>query len=419
MRRVTMISCRRSLARKVLLILHALIGIAIGGLIGGGMTTGDAGTGLVTSSNGLARAAILPAGSIGPNGGPNGGPIGSTGSIAGVANPSACRQCHIDAKRPVADYNANPECKECHLPPSDESAVSGMPSFTSITHRDGAGRGAPPGTSPHGPHGTATRQTGQTIVTQRMVLIPSGLFWMGNNGRDPEEGTGDKDEQPLHQVRVAAYYMDVYETTNAMYKPFVDATKHEAPKLWTDGTYPPAKTNHPVVYVSWHDAFEFCKWAGKRLPTEQEWEKAARGTDKRVFPWGNHFDPMKANTPQYWMAMHQTETADTMPVGSFESGKSPYGLYDMTGNVYEWVNDWYLPYPGNQYPNDHYGTKNKSVRGGSWYDCLSYGCGLSSPTYNRSRFNPDIRNKGFGFRCAKSDDHHANTTAPHTARASH
>ena len=93
-----------------------------------------------------------------------------------------------------------------------------------------------------------------------------------------------------------------------------------------------------------------------------------------------------------------------MPVGSFENGKSPYGLYDMAGNVYEWTASWYKAYPGNRTPNMHYGQKNRVLRGGSWYDCLSYGCGLSSPVYNRSRFNPEVKNKGFGFRCTKSSN---------------
>ncbi|MFQ5949998.1 MAG: formylglycine-generating enzyme family protein, partial [Nitrospiria bacterium] len=87
-------------------------------------------------------------------------------------------------------------------------------------------------------------------------------------------------------------------------------------------------------------------------------------------------------------------------VGSFENGKSPYGLYDMAGNVYEWTSTWYLPYPGNRVHNIHYGRRNKVLRGGSWYNCMSYGCGLSSPVYNRTRFTPEIKNKGFGFRCA-------------------
>jgi formylglycine-generating enzyme required for sulfatase activity len=317
---------------------------------------------------------------------------------APVTNASACRQCHIDGKKPVAEYSSNPECRECHLP---DGGAPGTPMASTTA--------APAAAGANPPHAVTSAQPGETIITQKMVSIPAGPFWMGNNGRGAD-GPGDEDEQPLHQVTVEAYSMDVYETTNAMFKEFVDATKYAPPKLWKNGTYPPGKANHPVTYVSWYDAEEFCRWAGKRLPTEAEWEKAARSPDKRIFPWGNQFDPMKANTPQYWMAIHQNDTADTTPVGSFEAGKSPYGLYDMAGNVYEWVSDWYTQYPGNRFPNDHYGAKNKIVRGGSWYDCLSYGCGLSSPTYNRSRFNPDIRNKGFGFRCAKSSPGHPKST---------
>jgi len=403
MRRLTMTARRRAQIRRTLLVLHALIGISIGGLFDGGLTDGNASLDAAISSHvGTASpAAALPAGHQPVGAGPLGG---------SAASPTTCRQCHVAGRKPVADYN-KPECRECHLSHARDGMRAGggidRPSFTPVVLQEHPGK-----PSPH--HATEQHQS-QPIIKQQMVAIPAGPFWMGNNGRGAD-GPGDEDERPLHQVMVEAYLIDKYETTNAMYKAFVDATTHEAPKLWQNGAYPPGKANHPVVYVSWHDAIEFCQWAGKRLPSEAEWEKAARGTDKRVFPWGDQFDPMKANTPQYWMAIHQAEQADTMPVGSFEAGKSPFGLYDMSGNVYEWVNDWYLPYPGNQYPNDHYGFKNKIVRGGSWYDCLSYGCGLSSPTYNRSRFNPDIRNKGFGFRCAKSSVHHAKRTTSRAAR---
>jgi formylglycine-generating enzyme required for sulfatase activity len=298
-----------------------------------------------------------------------------TGGVA-AAQPD-CARCHLNGKPPVADYR-EPACRECHLPETEPLRAA----------------------SPTIPPPPASADNGK-IIEQTMVAIPAGPFWMGNNGRGAD-GPGDEDEQPLHQVTVDAFQIDRYETTNAMYKAFVDAIGQKPPKLWLNGAYPPGKANHPVIYVSWHEADDFCRWAGKRLPTEVEWEKAARGADKRIFPWGNEFDLTRANTPQRWFALK--EKGDTMPVGSFDAGKSPYGLHDMSGNVYEWVADWYLPYPGNQYPNQHYGSKNKIVRGGSWYDCLSYGCGLSAPTYNRSRFNPDIRNKGFGFRCAAAQN---------------
>jgi len=243
-----------------------------------------------------------------------------------------------------------------------------------------------------------------------MITIPAGTFIIGNNGRATSEGSGDPDETPEHRVYLDTFLIDKYEVTNAQYAVFVKETNHRIPKHWpssrsTDESqrsvaYPPEKADHPVVYVDWFDANEYCHWAGKRLPTEEEWEKAARGTDGRIFPWGNSFSSQKANTPQYWLSSNRE--GDTMAVGQFDNGKSPYGLHDMAGNVYEWTASWYKPYPQNTEFNVHYGEKNKIVRGGSWYDCLSYGCGLSSPSYNRSRFAPEIRNKGFGFRCAKS-----------------
>ncbi len=233
-----------------------------------------------------------------------------------------------------------------------------------------------------------------------MALIPAGEFIMGNNGRSRAEGEGDLDERPSRKVHLDAFYIDRYEVTNTGYKKFVDAAGHRMPVKWKDGTYPPDKGDHPVVYVSWTDAYSYCRWEGKRLPSEEEWEKAARGTDGRHFPWGTEFDPMKANTPQYWLNIRKA--GGTMPVGSFKEGRSPYGLHDMSGNVYEWTENWYKPYPGNRSPNVHYGEKNKVMRGGSWYDCLSYGCGLSSPVYNRTRFTPEIRNNNTGFRCAKN-----------------
>src|SRR3990170_3795468 len=116
-----------------------------------------------------------------------------------------------------------------------------------------------------------------------MVLIPAGSFTMGYDKRHPDEG-------PSHNVNLGSFYIDKYEVTNAQYADFIMATKRAPPLFWKNGQYPPEKAKHPVVMVSWYDAKDNCEWAGKRLPTEEEWEKAARGTDARIFPWGDHFD---------------------------------------------------------------------------------------------------------------------------------
>ena len=223
----------------------------------------------------------------------------------------------------------------------------------------------------------------------QMLRIPPGPFRMGWDKRMPDEG-------PMHLVYTGAYWMDRHEVTNAQYREFIMATGRRPPAHWRGGAPPPRRAQHPVVYMTWYDAREFCRWAGKRLPTEAEWEKAARGPDGRIFPWGNAFDPSKANTPQ-------TGIGDTMPVGSFEDGKSPYGLYDMAGNVYEWTASWYLAYPANARPSENYGRRFRVVRGGSYVDCEFYRCGLSAPTFNRAFFVPETRNSGFGFRCARSE----------------
>ncbi len=224
---------------------------------------------------------------------------------------------------------------------------------------------------------------------EEMVRVPAGPFKMGYDFRIP-------DERPMHTVTLPAYWIDRYEVTNARYQKFVDATAHPPPRHWQGNQPPPGKANHPVVYVSWHDADAYCRWAGRRLPTEEEWEKAARGADGRLFPWGDKFDSAKANTPQ---AKH----GGTMPVGSLPKGRSPYGLYDMAGNVYEWTDSWYVPYPGNTRPNPNFGKRLRVVRGGSWIDCTFYRCGLSAFTFNRAVFKPETMNEGFGFRCARSD----------------
>ena len=187
--------------------------------------------------------------------------------------------------------------------------------------------------------------------------------------------------------------------TNLQYKKFIDETNRRSPCHFRNRTFPEGKADHPVTYVTWYDADAYCQWAGKRLPDDKEWEKAARGTDGRVFPWGSEFGIDKANTPVRWVSLRVK--GDTTPVGAFETGKSPYGLYDMTGNVWEWTSAWYEPYPGNERITENYGKKYKTLKGGSWWDCSFYKCGISAPVYNRSFFHPRTKNESFGFRCAK------------------
>ncbi len=225
-----------------------------------------------------------------------------------------------------------------------------------------------------------------------MIHIPAGKFIRGTDYRLPDEG-------PKHEVELPDYFIDKYEVTNLQYKHFIDATDRRSPGHFRNRTFPKGKADHPVTYVSWKDADAYCQWAGKRLPDDMEWEKAARGTDGRVFPWGAEFSIDKANTPVRWAAMYLE--GDTTPVGAFEGGKSPFGLYDMTGNVWEWTSSWYQPYPGNKRITENYGEKDKVLNGGSWWDCSFYKCGISAPVFNRSFFHPRTKNESFGFRCAR------------------
>jgi formylglycine-generating enzyme required for sulfatase activity len=222
-----------------------------------------------------------------------------------------------------------------------------------------------------------------------MALVPGGDFTMGS--------TMSADEMPVHRVYLNAFNMDKYHVTVGQYAKYLEATDKEAPPEW-DIMNQPQHQKRPVVNVSWFDAATYCKWAGKRLPTEAEWEKAARGTDGRLYPWGNEAPTrLHANFGKKQWANHMA----LVPVGMFEMGKSPYGIYDMAGNAWEWVNDWYdhdyykkSPTKNPQGPTT---GKSKVVRGGNW---------LYVQEFLRSsfRFNaePSGRQFGYGFRCAKT-----------------
>lgn len=262
----------------------------------------------------------------------------------------------------------------------------------------------PTQTPTHTPTPTPTRVDGPK------VLIPEGNFMMGSDDEHP-------DAKPQHQVYVEAFRIGKHEVSNEEYKQFTDATGHKVPYVETDWAdpynwnpvtraYPAGKARYPVVLVSWDDAKAYCHWAGKRLPTEAEWEKAARGTDGRRYPWGDGWDHTKANT-------FEGGRGETSPVGMYPEGASPYGALDIAGNVWEWTESKYEPYPGNPYWTEMFEKDRRVLRGGSWRETgkakgkinpdgpvsVSYG---SVTTAFRCAAVPDDRLEDVGFRCAKS-----------------
>ena len=235
-----------------------------------------------------------------------------------------------------------------------------------------------------------------------MVLVPAGEFIMGSDkidteGKGAEFGTVKPwylDEHPMRTETLPAYFIDQYEVTNARYKEFLEATGSRPPQGWPEGRIPDGRESYPATFVNWYDAERYCRWAGERLPTEAEWEKAARGTDGRDFPWGNEFDAEKANTGD-------TGMGDMTPVGEFKEGKSPFGAYDMSGNVWEWTADWYKPYPGSDYHSETFGEKLKVIRGGSWGGTGHYSIPYFYRTTYRFYIEPEGAYPDAGFRCAK------------------
>ncbi|HEY5601470.1 MAG TPA: SUMF1/EgtB/PvdO family nonheme iron enzyme [Gammaproteobacteria bacterium] len=281
-----------------------------------------------------------------------------------------------------------------------------------------------------------------------MVWVPAGAFVLGSNkiddaGKQQEYGLVNPlyvDEHPQQTQSLDGFFIDQFEVTNAAYKKFVRQVQHKEPLNWSQNGYnlvkerleltdldtlrwiatdyfkldmdvasipKPAilqamfkdqriKDTLPVSGVTWFDADAYCHWAGKRLPTEYEWEKAARGAGGQEYPWGNAWDPEVTNTGD------NTDWPDGItPVGSFPKNLSPYGAYDMSGNVWEWVDSWYQPYAGLRLERDAFGEKNKVLRGGGG-GVGHYALSLFYRAAARSFAPPQTAGDDIGFRCAKS-----------------
>jgi iron(II)-dependent oxidoreductase len=233
-----------------------------------------------------------------------------------------------------------------------------------------------------------------------MATVPAGWFLMGS---DPKvDRAAGPQELPQHRVYLDAFEIDKYEVSNVDYLRFVLATGMDWPQFWRESPFPEKAALHPVINVTWHEADAYCRWAGKRLPTEAEWEKAARGEDGRVFPWGDE--------PAGWIKSNIAHSGSKRGfkypplanVNRYDRGVSPYGIYQMAGNVSEWVADWFAPEyyrrGENQNPTGPESGDIKVFRGGSWNEDPEV-----ARSAGRNGGEPNRRSYLTGFRCAQSD----------------
>jgi sulfatase modifying factor 1 len=240
-----------------------------------------------------------------------------------------------------------------------------------------------------------------------LVQIPAGEFTMGHKG--------SYDTLPERRVHLPTFFIDKYEVTNIRYKRFIDATGHKVPWSqdpaaaayiwdWQKRLYPSGKGDDPVVLVSWEDAVAFCGWVGKSLPTEAQWEKAARGPQGHAYPWGDVWVAGKANTSE-------SKLGQTAPVGTFKEDVSPYGVHDMGGNVSEWVQEWFAPYPGNPLISYEEKEKYKVLRGGSW----DYYHSIAT-AHHRQYALPLSQMTAIGFRCVRAAEGRGGAPVPAPGR---
>jgi iron(II)-dependent oxidoreductase len=240
-----------------------------------------------------------------------------------------------------------------------------------------------------------------------MVEIPAGEYWMGRVRMWLIDELQmylrlRQDDQPAHLVHIDKFFIDVHEVTNQGYAKFVEATKHRVPFHWKGGNVPQGQESHPAYNVSWDDADAYCKWAGKRLPTEAEWEKAARGgTEKTMYPWGDQLSAGRGGrgSPPAPKRAHYGLPNGPTKVGSYEP--NGFGMYDVVGNVAEWVNDWYYrtyySVTPEANPKGPETGMYKVFRGSSWADTDERMIGLHYRNYT----NAEHRTNVIGFRCAK------------------
>jgi formylglycine-generating enzyme required for sulfatase activity len=258
----------------------------------------------------------------------------------------------------------------------------------------------------------------QTVAPEGMVLIPAGKFWMGRAFSifldSGDLVARDKlDDRPANNIYLDAFYIDKYEVTNADYARFLEAKGGRPPWHWPEGQIPKGEEKYPVANVNWYEATDYCQWVGKRLPTEAEWEKAARGgLDRAHYAWGDdtidRYNELGLLSPQVAL---RDSAAPPVPatlgrprpnaVASF--APNGYGLYDMIGNVMEWTNDWYdnnyYPFIPKQNPRGPETGRYKSVRGAGYAD--QGGHGMEKLVSYRNFSDPDTRMTTIGFRCAK------------------